>query len=440
MANQDTIADQGTEGMADHDTKRLTIHKMLLIGTGGTIANEVSVSKKLKDKLLSAEDFKKYFREVTKFIRETENIAIDMHYEDLFSEDSSDINPDHWKAIIDEIVKEYDYYDSFVITHGTNTLGYTCAALSFGIINPGKPIVLTGSQVPPDLPGSDVKMNIENAVRLACHQKYKIKGVVAVFGSHIITGTRVKKDTEFDYDAFKSFNTGSIGRIGRIIDINKENLAKHNKFQELNGSYATSRANLSYFNDFEAKIVSLTEFPGMKPDLLLELAERYGVKGMVIRAFGAGDLSTVFAVEGKRIREQNGQISKILIPVKKTDGTTVKDEDGKVKTEETTNLSAMDKLYNMGIPVFVTTQAPNGTATMDVNEPGQNLLDNKLVIPAYDMSIESQTTKLMWLLAMQKMDNQHEYYRNFTQVLKGMEENFKGEINPVAEQKIREIS
>jgi L-asparaginase/Glu-tRNA(Gln) amidotransferase subunit D len=54
-----------------------------------------------------------------------------------------------------------------------------------------------------------------------------IKGVIAVFGSHIITGTRVKKDTEFDFDAFKSFSSGSVGRIGRIIAFNESNLARH---------------------------------------------------------------------------------------------------------------------------------------------------------------------------------------------------------------------
>ena len=133
--------------------------------------------------------------------------------------DSSDITPKHWIDLVNLIEVNYDEYDSFIVTHGTNTLGYTCAALSFAFANLNKPVILTGSQVPSGMPGSDALTNLNNAIRVAVWPYHPVKGIVAVFGSHIITGTRVKKSTEFDYDAFQSFTSASIGRIGRIINI-----------------------------------------------------------------------------------------------------------------------------------------------------------------------------------------------------------------------------
>lgn len=138
---------------------------------------------------------------------------------ELADVDSSDIEPQVWSDLAATINERYDDYDSFIITHGTNTLGYTCAALSFALVNPAKPIILTGSQVAAGLPGWDGATNLENALRVATWPRSRnpLRAVLAVFGSHIVAGTRVQKDTEFAYDAFKSYGTASLGRIGRII-------------------------------------------------------------------------------------------------------------------------------------------------------------------------------------------------------------------------------
>ncbi len=258
----------------------------------------------------------------------------------------------------DLIYKKYDEFDAFIITHGTNTLGYSCAALSFAFANLNKPVVLTGSQVPSGMPGSDALTNLNNAMRVAVWPyQPAIKGVVAVFGSHIITGTRVKKNTEFDYDAFESFSTGSIGRIGRIININKQNLIKHHGYLQSDFyNPALSKEDLICKNDFDMNIASLTEFPGMSSDIIINLVEKNDIKGFIFRAFGAGD------------------VSHNLHP-------------------------AFEYLKGKGIPIVVTTQAPNGNSNFQVNKPGQDLKEKGYAIPAYDMSIESQTTKFGWLLA-----------------------------------------
>lgn len=351
-------------------------HRMLIISTGGTIAGEVATDKKAADyEIKKAEHFANLIKGVISYHAKKYSIQIIPEPNELIEVDSSDIMPKHWKLISDLIYERFDEFDSFVVTHGTNTLGYTCSALTFALPNIGKPVILTGSQVPIEMPGSDAQLNLENAVRLAANPptaKHKIRGVMAVFGSHIISGTRVKKATEFDYDAFKSFSSGSIGRIGRIIDIDQNNINKHTGYlTHMDWHMATSKKDLRLENEFDENVVSLTEFPGMRPEILTDLANQ-GAKGIVIRAFGAGDLSTVF----------QGEYGE--------DGTLIKE-------------GVLYELKKRSIPVVATTQAPDGRATMSVNVPGQQLRNAKLAIPANDMSIESQTVKLMWLLAqMQK--------------------------------------
>jgi len=370
----------------------MATNKILLISTGGTIAGNVADDKKGGDittKKADADDFSKLIKPTESHFKEKWGIDIEISTEELCNEDSSDILPEHWKGLVNIIVEKYDSYDSFIITHGTNTMGYTSAALSFAISNLNKPVIITGSQVPSGMPGSDALTNLNNALRVAVWPYHPtVKGVVAVFGSHIITGTRVKKNTEFDYDAFQSFTTASIGRIGRIININKINLEKHLNYLETDSyNKALMAVDLVYKNDFDMRIASLTEFPGMSKDIFKSLVENNDIKGFVFRAFGAGDVSTKLH-------------------------------------------SAFEYLKDNEIPIVVTTQAPNGNSNFQVNEPGQKLHKNKIAIPAYDMSIESQTTKLGWLLAQKRDEN-----LTYADIYREMIHDIRGEVNVLKERK-----
>jgi L-asparaginase len=217
----------------------------------------------------------------------------------------------------------------------------------------------------------------------------KINGVVAVFGSYIITGTRVKKITDFDYDAFKPFGASSIGRIGRIIDIDKKNLLKHNNYLR-SGNYRPARSakELICDNHFDTRIASITEFPGMDTKIFQLLIDRNGIKGFIIRAFGAGDASTRF-------------------------------------------LPILRKLKKDKIPVVISTQAPNGNSNFQVNEPGQQIASENLAIPAYDMSTESQVVKLSWLLAKKEKND-----LTYDQLCQEMARDIKGEVNIIWEIKM----
>lgn len=344
--------------------------KLLIITTGGTIAGKVaptaSQAHAVKNPPSLLESLAPTILDISKNSEQFNDIQIDT--DNVASLDSSDITPSNWVSIIDSVAKRYCEYDGFIVTHGTNTMGYTSAALSFALENLGKPVVVTGSQVPFGWLGSDALMNLENAMRVVTWENTPgpIRGVVCVFGSHIIAGTRAKKSTEFDYDAFQSFTTASLGRIGRVIRWNVSNVDRHHEY--LSKSTPEARPvhplrrpvhSLRVTSTFDPRVLSFTEFPGMDPETFRRLSEylidQDRMRGIVFRAFGAGDVSTY------------------LHPV-------------------------FQYLKDSKIPIVVTTQAPNGNSNFAVNQPGILLRDHKLAIPAFDMSIESMTTKLMWLL------------------------------------------
>jgi L-asparaginase len=352
--------------------------RLLLITTGGTIAGIVAGDQYSAHQLPGhglMDQLETTLADIQRNNAQNRGVVIEPL--DLFNLDSSDVRPENWKQIVAAIQDNYDGYDAFVVTHGTNTLGYTCAALSFAFESIGKPVILTGAQVPHGWPGSDAQMNLENAVRVAAltDAPGPLRGVVCVFGSHIITGTRVKKNTEFDYDAFQSFSTSSLGRIGRVIRWNVGNLDRHHSYMAAQGSP------LAVKNVFDPRVLSFTEFPGMDPGMFEDLVTRFmdegRLRGLVFRAYGAGDVSTLFQ-------------------------------------------PALHAIKNRQIPIVVTTQAPNGISNFSVNAPGLLMRKHQLAMPAYDMNIESITTKLMWLLA-QDLDH--------PQIVSAMATDLRGEIS-----------
>jgi len=343
-----------------NNLNKYTKKRILVIFTGGTIAGNVAQSKILNNKKLDPNSFMAVLDNSVDIVKKNWNIEIKPSISELFNIDSSNMQPENWTTIIEEIQNKYDEFDAFIILHGTNTMGYTAAALTFGLENINKPVIITGAQVPLGYLGTDSVTNLVNSLRIAVWGYHEIKGVMAVFGSSIITGARVKKGTDFDYDPFKSFQKGALGNIGRFIRINEAAIKKHISYLSKYKILAIHSKVLSVKKYFETKhIASISEFPGMEKNTFQSLVENNGIKAFIFRAFGAGDPS------------------KYLFP-------------------------SFEYLKKKKIPIIVTTQAPNGISNFQVNETGPHLRENDLAIPAYDMSIESITVKLSWLMA-QKM-------------------------------------
>jgi len=337
-----------------------TKKRILVIFTGGTVAGNVAESKVSQNVKSDPDSFLGVLESSVDVVKKNWHIEITPEISELLNVDSSNMQPENWTQIAGEVEKRYDDFDAFIVLHGTNTMGYTAAALTFALENINKPVIFTGAQVPLGYLGTDSVTNLVNALRLAVWGYHEVKGVMAVFGSKIITGARVKKGTDFDYDPFQAFQTGSLGNIGRFMRINDAAMKKHISYLSKYKALAIQSRVLSVKKEFEtAHIASLTEFPGMSVDVFQSLVENNGVKAFIFRAFGAGDPSSH------------------LFP-------------------------AFEYLKKKKIPIVVTTQAPSGVANFQVNETGQYLREHDLAIPAYDMSIESMTAKLSWLLA-QKM-------------------------------------
>jgi len=331
--------------------------KMLIITTGGTIAQDkvdgiTNISEDHNDLF-----FKEKLRDAT------EKLGIEVNTKDAFNIDSSNVCPYHWVELINLIIENYNEFDAFLVIHGTNTMAYTASALSFALGKIDKPVILTGAQIPLSEVGTDGLSNLERATMVAADDR--IKGVMVVFGTQIIAGTRAKKTTVSGIEAFKSFNSYPIGTIGVGVDINEDQLKKY--LGEAEKIVPAEKFAVEKFP--VSKILSLTEFPGLCPDLLISIAKTGTVKGFIIRSSGAGDAN--------------------ILP-----------KEEKVEDEQTSLRNFFEYLQENKIPIVVTTHAPDGVASMDVNKPGQ-LAKELGAIPAWDMSMESITVKLSWLLGQE---------------------------------------
>ena len=181
--------------------------KILLIATGGTIASKYTESGLSPQ--LTAEELLSYIPDAKDFC------TIDTVQP--FSLDSTCVSAHHWTELAQLIEKKYEFYDGFVICHGTDTMAYTAAALSYLIQNNRRPIVITGAQKPIDLPITDARANLLDSLRFASHER--AHGISIVFGGKVIAGTRAKKEFSKSYNAFSSINYPDIASIhdDRII-------------------------------------------------------------------------------------------------------------------------------------------------------------------------------------------------------------------------------
>lgn len=165
--------------------------------------------------------------------------------------DSSNMDTSHISSISECIMNNYNDYDGFVITHGTDTCAYTAAALSYQLINLSKPVILTGSQLPIDVEKTDAVMNLTNAFIYSCED---ISGVFLAFSEKLIKGTCAKKIKTKSFDAFESINFPYIATIrNNIVEYNI------NTFENI----MTSCNGFHIKTDMCTDIAVITLFPGM---------------------------------------------------------------------------------------------------------------------------------------------------------------------------------
>lgn len=308
--------------------------RILLIATGGTIASSESghgLSPSFDAEGLLA------------LIPEIKDMC-DVSGKLIMNIDSTNMNPDLMAKIAETIYENYHDYDGVVVTHGTDTMGYTSAALSYMLQNINKTVVLTGSQLTIEALYTDAKKNISDAIRFAIEG---MPGVFVAFDGKIINGTRAKKIRTRSMNAFESINAANVAEIklGKITfnkDVFNTLKVDASKPFKLQTSMCT-----------DVMVVKL--FPGITPDIFDFLKDHY--KGVIIESFGIGGIPS----------QDNNILAKV------TD------------------------LIAAGVVVVITTQCLEEGIDLGIYEVGQELAKNAVVC-AGDMNIEAIVTKLMWAL------------------------------------------
>ena len=303
---------------------------ILLIATGGTIAS-ANTETGLAPKITS--------EELVKYVPEINEFCIIEAYQ-LLNIDSTNIQPENWIEIANCLKMNYDNYDGFVVTHGTDTMAYTASMLSYLIQGAKKPVVVTGSQKPINLDITDARMNLRDAIRFAC---FGSNGVHIVFNGKAIIGTRGRKTKTKSYDAFGSINYPYAAYIdGKRITKYVNHTHKSEPVKFYDGLYP---------NVFLLKLS-----PGMKPDVLDYISDEY--EGIVIESYGSG---------GIPFNDRRNFLEKLENAAKK------------------------------GKTIVIATQVMLEGSDAGVYEVGKKAMENP-ILQAYDMTIESCVTKLMWIL------------------------------------------
>ena len=188
--------------------------------------------------------------------------------EQLFALDSTNMTPRHWVTLAKRIEERYEEFDGFVISHGTDTLGYAAAALSCLIQNSRKPVVLTGSMLPLFDGNSDAPRNLRGAFAYAAAEG--AFGVRVVFGGRIIDGRCAVKLSTTDADAFRSVNRPEFGTVddGAV---------------SFNGSFF---GKTEFYSELCEGVLAVRITPG----LALRIPVFDGLRAVIVESFGCGGI------------------------------------------------------------------------------------------------------------------------------------------------------
>ena len=317
--------------------------RVSVLGTGGTIASKVEYETGAVKPAFSSE-------EILEAVPEVGFIA-DISARVVMNILSENMRPQYWEKIVDEVAREIEGgADGVVVAHGTDTMAYTAAALSFALRGLPVPVALVGAQRSSDRPSSDAAFNLMSAVIYAARAPAAEVAVV-MHGETGDTyalahrGTRVRKMHTSRRDAFQSINDRPIAKIfpyERRLVMLQEPLRRRGEEE------------LRVENGFEEKVALVKYYPGMSPEIIDFLVDR-GYRGIVLEGTGLGHVGEWLIEPIRRAVEQ-------------------------------------------GVVVVMTSQTLFGRVNMNVYNTGRRLLAAG-VVPAEDMLPEVAYVKLSWLLA-----------------------------------------
>ena len=242
---------------------------LLLIYTGGTFAMQ------RKDNLLKPTKEAAFDALKALFIAQNLPFRIDIS---LLEQpiDSVDISALQWQDLAAYIYRFYEYYDGFLVIHGTDTMTYTAAALSYMLQNIGKPIVLTGAQIPIFEKNSDAISNILGAIH-AIDQIKELAEVCIYFGKRLFRGNRTTKIGTNSLFAYKSYNYPVLGTI------------KHTNFVYNRKNLLYNRKKIKFYKKIDAHVAVLFLFPGLSKSFLESITNHSVLDGLLLLTLGNGN-------------------------------------------------------------------------------------------------------------------------------------------------------
>lgn len=252
--------------------------RILLIYTGGTIG----MIENPETHALEPFDFDHLIDNVPKI--KTLDFEIN-HIAPAEPIDSSNMTPARWGTIASTIRDLYAAYDGFVVLHGTDTMAYTASALSFMLENLSKPVIITGSQLPIGEVRTDGEENLITALQIAAARTPQgtpqVSEVAILFENYLWRGNRATKHSATNFNAFKSYNYPELAHIGLRIRFNNDALLR-----------LPFRRPLNVNPLMDTNVVFIDLFPGLTAHALRHQLALPGLKGAVLRTYGAGNAPT----------------------------------------------------------------------------------------------------------------------------------------------------
>ena len=327
---------------------------ILLIATGGTIASAED-GNGLSPALTG--------EELARSVPEIEGLC-ELDIVQPMNIDSTNMRPADWLRIAEVIRENYDAHDGFVVLHGTDTMSYTAAALSYLIQDSPKPIVLTGSQQPMGNPFTDAKINLYQSLVYAVSDRSR--DVSIVFGGHAIAGTRARKQRTMSFNAFNSINYPVLAylRQDKIICSGSVAVSAGPAECDCAGDGAARDADGAldeprFYTELNSRVCALKLTPGLTPDIFRLLKPDYDA--VILETFGMGG-----------------------VPERGADGASYQE--------------AIFDWVDSGRTVVMTTQVPEEGLDLGVYEVGRAYAEHPGILKGGDMTTEALVAKTMWAL------------------------------------------